>query len=108
MNQGHMDTSAQSLAQIGLLKLARQQKEILDVVLGRQRNGAYDMTGLEICQTYERIHSKRIDPGRVSARITNLVAAGLLQRRSDTRACSVSGRSVHPVYAPAAQARLCQ
>lgn len=107
MNQGHMDTSAQALAQLGLLKLARQQREILDVVQGCQRNGAYDLTGLEICQTYERIYSKRIDPGRVSARVANLVAANLLQRRQDTRACSVSGRNVHPVYAPAEQARLC-
>lgn len=101
-----MDTSAKSLEQVGLKRLARQQQEIFDVVLGAQRNGARDMSGVEIQQAYERRYGKRIDPGRVSARVSNMVAAGRLCRREDTRPCRITQKHIHPVYVPEQQARM--
>lgn len=101
-----LDTSAQALAALGYRKMAKQQQEIFDVVLAAQRNGARDMSLTEIRDTYERINGKRIDLNRVSARVSNLVAAKRLHRREDTRPCSVSERPIHPVYVPESQARL--
>lgn len=101
-----LDTSSASLAQVGLRKMAKQQQEIHDVVLSAQRNGAHDMSLTEIRDLYERIHGKRIDLNRVSARVTDLVAARRLERRQDTRACSVTGRPIHPVHIPPSQERL--
>ena len=70
------------------------------------RNGMPDMSLTEIRDTYERLHSRRIDLNRVSARVSDLVAAGRLQRREDTRPCSVTTKNIHPVFVPAHQARL--
>lgn len=106
MNPATLDTSSDSLRAVGLKAMARQQREIFDVVLRCQRNGQPDMSLTEIRDTYERLHGRRIDLNRVSARVTDLVAATRLQRRLDTRACSVSGRHVHPVFVPLEQARL--
>lgn len=101
-----MDTSAQSIERVGLKKLAKQQQEIFDVVLGAQRNGADDMSLAEIREAYERRYSKRIETGRISARVADMVSAQRLAKRSDTRACSITGRNIHPVYVPEHQARL--
>lgn len=101
-----MDTSAQSLAAVGWRNMARQQREIFDVVLAAQRNGARDMSLTEIRDAYERHHARRIDLNRVSARVSDLVTASRLSRRQDTRPCSVTQRNVHPVFVPEAQARL--
>jgi 4-hydroxyphenylpyruvate dioxygenase-like putative hemolysin len=106
MSSAALDTSSASLAGVGLKHLARQQQEILDVVLGAQRNGARDMSLTEIRDAYERRHSKRIDLNRVSARVSNLVASGRLCRREGTRPCSVTQRNIHPVFVPVQQARL--
>ena len=101
-----IDTSAQALAAFGLKKMAKQQHEIFDVVLRAQRNGADDMSLTEIRDAYERLHGRRIDLNRVSARVSNLVAAGRLVRRADTRPCTVTQRQIHPVLVPESQARL--
>jgi hypothetical protein len=100
------DTSAQALEQIGWRKMAAQQREVFDIVLACQRNGQQDMSLTEIRDTYERVHGKRIDLNRVSARVSDLIAAKRLQRKEDTRACSVSGKNIHPVFVPPHQARL--
>lgn len=100
------DTSAQALEAIGWKKMAAQQREIFDVVLGCQRNGMPDMSLTEIRDTYERLHSKRIDLNRVSARVSDLIAAKRLQRKEDTRPCSVTTKNIHPVFVPAHQAGL--
>lgn len=104
---GALDTSAAALEALGFKKMAKQQQAIFDVVLGCQRHGMADMSLTEIRDAYERLHGRRIDLNRVSARVSNLVAAERLMRRLDTRACSVSGRQVHPVFVPEKQARLC-
>lgn len=102
-----VDTSSAGLAALGLKRMARQQQAIFDVVLACQRGGARDVSLTEIRDAYERKHGQRIDLNRVSARVSNLVAAKRLERRADTRACTVSERQVHPVYVPEKQARLC-
>lgn len=99
------DTSAQARDEFGMRKLSQQQRAIFDVVLGLQRNGAQDASLSEIQQRYEFIHGKRIDLGRVSARVSEMVDVRM-ERRSDTRACKVTGRQVHPVYIPEGQGRL--
>lgn len=106
MNTAAMDTSAQALQVLGYANMAKQQKEIFDIVLGCQRNGAADMSLTEIRDTYERLHGRRIDLNRVSARVSNLVAGHRLARRVEARPCSVTQRAVHPVYVPVEQARL--
>lgn len=102
-----VDTSAQALEQLGLRARQRQLQAVFDVVLACQRSGAQDMSLTEIRDEFERRYSKRIDLNRVSARVYDLVAMHWLQRREDTRPCSVTGRNVHPVFVPAKQARLC-
>ena len=99
------DTSATALDEFGLRQMSRQQQAIFDVVLGLQRNGSSDASLSEIQQRYEFIHGKRIDLGRVSARVSEMVEVRL-QRRADTRACKVTGRQVHPVFIPEGQGRL--
>lgn len=101
-----LDTSSSAFEALGFKRMARQQQAIFDVVLACQRAGARDMSLTEIRDEYERKHGGRIDLNRVSARVSNLVAAQRLARRVDTRLCSMTGRAVHPVYVPEKQARL--
>lgn len=102
-----LDTSSAAFEALGFKRMARQQQAIFDVVLACQRSGAHDLSLTEIRDAYERMHGGRIDLNRVSARVSNLVAAQRLARRADTRLCSVSQRPVHPVYVPERQVRLC-
>ncbi len=101
-----LDTSAQSLAAVSWRNVAHQQRDIFDVVLRAQRNGAADMSLTEIRDAYERHHARRIDLNRVSARVSDLVTARRLHRREDTRPCTVTQRNIHLVYVPESQARL--
>lgn len=107
MNPATVDTSSAAYTGMGLRKLAAQQQEVLDVVLGLQRQGRSDCSLTEIRDAYELRFSKRIDLNRISARVYDLVNAHRLVRAVDTRACTVSKKLIHPVYAPARQERLC-
>ena len=100
-------TSAMALDAMGLRDMARSNRAIFDICVGAQRNGARDLSLREIQQRYERLYSKRIDVSSVSARVHSLIEAGWLHRRAEPRACSITGRSVLPVFAPEKQARLC-
>ena len=102
-----LDTSAEALRSVGMREMAAKQREIFDIVLGCQRNGQPDMSLTEIRDTFERIHGRRIDLNRVSSRVSELVTAQRLVRTCDMRACSITGRQVHPVSVPVQQARLC-
>jgi hypothetical protein len=64
-----LDTQSDSLRAVGLKKLARQQQEILDVVVACCEPLTGDMSLVEIQDAYERIHERRIDVSRVSARV---------------------------------------
>lgn len=101
-----LDTSSAALAGMGLVKMARSLQEIFDVVAVGMRRGRADMSLTEIRDLYEEINHKRIDLNRVSARVSNLIAAKRLSRKPDTRPCAISGKPVHPVYIPPSQPRL--
>lgn len=100
------DTSADSLKAFGLKRLSRQQQEIHDVVAEAVRGGLVDLSLTEIRDRYEAEHGKRIDVNRVSARVSELVAAGRLVRSKDHRECSVTKHKCLPVSVPAKQAPL--
>lgn len=102
-----MDTSAEALQALGLRTRQKQLRAVFDVVLACQRGGVKDMSLTEIRNEFERRNNTRIDLNRVSARVFDLCSMGWLQRREDTRPCTVTGRNVHPVFVPAKQARLC-
>ncbi len=103
-----LDTSATARRAITNREMAHKQREIYEIVLGCQRNGQPDMSLTEIRDTFERIHSRRIDLNRVSSRVSELVNAGRLVRATGMRSCSITGRSVEPVSVPPVQARLCE
>lgn len=100
------DISSDSLAAVGLRELGRQQREILDLVIGAMRNGAGDMTRAEIKESYQRIYGKVIESGTVSARVAGLKAAGRLLQREQPRQCRVTGKTKTVVYVSAKQASL--
>jgi hypothetical protein len=57
-----------------------------------------DMSLTEIQRAYEATYNTRIDVGRVSARVSNMIAGGQLHRRADPRPCTITNRPVHPVF----------
>lgn len=88
------------LAAIGLKELAGQCRMVFDCVRALQRRNAWpDCSLREIQQEFERQHQRRIDVGTVSGRVRQLLDMHWLQRRTDPRACRVTGKAVHPVYA---------
>ena len=74
------DTSRESYSRIAPKTLARRQREVLDIVLGLQRNGAVDVSRREIQASYERVYSKRIDMSSVSSSVHALVSAWSLAK----------------------------
>lgn len=101
-----LDISSDSLTAVGLRELGRQQREILDLVIGAMRNGADDMTRAEIKDSYQRVYGKVIESGTVSARVAGLKAAGRLLQRERPRQCRVTGKTKTVVYVSAKQASL--
>lgn len=100
------DTSAQSLRSIRAREMGKRQKEVFDIVLGAQRNGAGDLSRSEIREACERVYGRRFENALVSARVNELIAAGRLVQREEVRACGVTGNNIHAVYVPEKQARL--
>jgi len=98
MTVSTLDTQSDSFRSISPRKLAQQQQDILDVIETCCGISGSDLSLAEIQRAYERIYERRIDVGRVSARVSNLIAGGRLYRKVDTRACTVTGRQVHPVF----------
>jgi hypothetical protein len=89
-----LDTQSDSFRAISPKKLAKQQQQILDVVI----SGHGDMSLVEIQRAYEATYNTRIDVARVSARVSNLIAGGQLHRKVDPRPCTITRRPVHPVF----------
>lgn len=100
------DTSRESYSRIAPKTLARRQREVLDIVLGLQRNGAVDVSRREIQASYERVYSKRIDMSSVSSSVHALVSAGRLYSVPKLRECVVTGKTICPVAVVASQAGL--
>lgn len=99
-----LDTQSDSFRSIGAKKLARQQQDILNVVIGGCAPMVGDMSLVEIQVAFERAYGLRIDVGRVSARVSNMIAGGQLHRCADPRPCTITGRMVHPVFPAQRQA----
>lgn len=102
MQVSTLDTQSDSFRAISPKKLAKQQQQILDVVIGF----GGDMSLVEIQRAYESTYDVRIDVARVSARVSNLIAGGQLHRKVDPRPCSITRRMVHPVFPAQKQAAL--
>ena len=98
--------SARALDQHGNKRRESKAQRIFDVVRDCQLAGVRDMTGNEIAREYERRFGARIDPGRVAARLDELVTADRLARREEARPCLITGYEARPVYVPPHQARL--
>ena len=102
-----LDTQSAALHRMGFKALSASLAAVFDVVVAGHRSGASDMSLTEIRDLYERMHGKRIDLNRVSARVSNLVTSGRLMRKQAPRPCSVTKHAVHPVFAPAQQQSIC-
>jgi hypothetical protein len=100
------DTSRAALDAFGLKKTQKQQRELLEVIELAQRRGAVDLSLTELRDAFEQHFGRRIDVSRVSARVSELVAAKVLTRREDSRPCAVTGKPVHPFFLPPKQTRL--
>ncbi len=100
------DTSRESYSRIAPKVLARRQRDVLDIVLGLQRNGAVDVSRREIQASYERVHGKRIDMSSVASSVHALLAAGRLYSAPKARECLITGKTISPVAAAAVQAGL--
>lgn len=100
------DTRADSFARVSAGELKRLNEQLLDLVLGHQRNGGRDMSGRELQQAFERTYQRRVEMSSISSAVNRLVAAQRLQRSEKNRPCLVTGREILPVFAPAKQASL--
>lgn len=106
------DTSAQSHHSISLGRKKQMQDDILAICTTHQRHGALDMSAQEIRRVLERQYqaergaSTRVDMSSMTAPIARLVDASRLQRLAHKRACSITGKNIHPLRVPMTQARL--
>lgn len=100
------DTSRAALNEFGLKKTQKQQRELLEVIELAQRRGAVDLSLTELRDAFEAHFGRRIDVSRVSARVSELVAAKVLTRREASRPCAVTGKPVHPFFLPPKQVRM--
>ena len=99
------DTRAEAFAKQSCERLARLQREMLEIVQGVVRNGGKDISARELGQRWEALHNKRIGEGTVSSTINKLIAKGVLVR-GQARSCAVTGNTIKPVLPVAQQQRL--
>lgn len=82
-------------------KLTQIKQDILTIVRGAQRNGAADMTAMEIQRIYEeRIRHGRISDGYFAGRVSEMVADGHLLRSAKRQCRATMSTSVNAVHAP--------
>lgn len=98
------ETSAAAFKTVSAERLKTLNDQLLDLVLGAQRNGCKDLSLRELQQAYELRYHKRIELGTVSGAVKRLVDAKKLARDATPRACNVTGHSVLPFAVPASQA----
>lgn len=100
-----LDARGAAFAQVSARELAGRQREVLDIVLGFQRNGAKDVTRQEIQRKWEFLHNRRIGEGTIASAVNRLIAAQRLEA-GERRKCEVTGNVVTPVRAVARQVAL--
>jgi hypothetical protein len=102
--------SREALASLSAKKLGERQRQIVDVLRELQRLGQPNATLTEIAEAYNRMYSPKVPmhSGKVSGRISELIAAGRVARvgEAQARACSVTGSTCQPVYLVAQQEAL--
>ena len=98
-------TSIQAFNDLGNKGVARRDSEILNIVIGANRNGVLDLSGKEIQRRYEFIHGKRIDASTISGCLSRLVSAKRVER-TVPRSCLETGFNIVPVRAVVQQTRL--
>lgn len=86
-------------------KLSAGQQRVMNAVLLAHARRQRDLSTPEICLVMEEQLGRRVASNDISGRITELVTAGILVR-AESRACSVTGKDCHPVFAVAKQAEL--
>lgn len=88
--------------------LAREKREVFDVLLGNQRNGVKDMTRHEIRAGFMRLHGRTVERGQISAVVAKLLKAGVLEESSPRicNCCADEGKALTTVLIPATQVRL--
>jgi hypothetical protein len=89
-------TSIDAYQQMPAVALKRQSDRIFEVV----NACATDLSLREIAAAYEKRFGLQIDISTVSARVNALVTALRIERLESSRACTVSGKTVHPVRVP--------
>lgn len=99
-------TSAAARDAFGLHRISTQAKAVLEVISIAHKAGTQNLTGREVRAWWQKVHvGKDIDTSTLSARVNELISAGLLERLP-RRVCSISNISAGPVRAVAQQARL--
>lgn len=106
MRTNVQDTSIDAYKRMPARTLARSCDRVHECVAQGMRDGHADMSLQEIKAAYYAKWGSRIDLSSVSGRVNELVAAARLQRLESTRACSVTGRQIHPVCIPKVQRSL--
>lgn len=99
------DARGAAFAQVSARELAGRQREVLDIVLGFQRNGAKNVTRQEIQRKWEFLNNRRIGEGTIASAVNRLIAARRLEI-GERRKCEVTGNVVTPVRAVARQVAL--
>ena len=97
------ETSAASFKGVSSRQLKTLNDELLELVVGAQRNGCKDLSMRELQQAYEHRHNKRIEMSSISGAISRMVTAGTLVRDAVPRACNITQRDILPFCAPAKQ-----
>lgn len=100
------DVQSDNYKRLTASRLSAGQQRVMNAVLLAHARGRRDLSTTEICLVMEEQLGRRVASNDISGRITELVTAGILARRGESRACSVTGGICNPVFAVAKQAEL--
>lgn len=90
------------------LKVPRSQQMVLDVMVGKTRNGVDRLTAGDIRDALEQLHSpRRFDKGWVTGRLAELEDRGLVVQSDETRLNPLTHRTSALWLLPLQQVRLC-
>ncbi len=99
MKTAVQDTSITAYHAIPARRLGALQGRIVDIVEEQLKAGRDDLSLQEIKAAYHAKWHTTIDLSSVSGRVNELVGVRL-ERLETTRACTVTGKQIHPVRIP--------